>query len=808
MARKKPAVGPQLSLDIPDDSDTIEMIDVLDTLESDFFDYAMAVQRSRALPDVRDGMKPVHRRIIWDMEDLGFRSTRPHVKSARTTGDTMARFHPHGNASIYDALARMAQPFSMRCPLIDFHGNYGSPDFGPAAERYTESRLHPNAEALLVDVNAGAVPFVDNYDGEFTLPAVLPAGFPNLLVNGSQGIAVGLTSALPTHNPLEVIAAAQHLIVNPRATIDELLEIVPGPDYPQEAVIVNGSELAEMYRTGLGRVAVRGGWHVEEGARNARTIVVTSLPYTSGKTGSADTFMEKLADGVDGGTILGVAAFNNESADGQTRIVIRVASGVAPDAVMPAVLANTNLQVSNPVQMHFLDPMGRPKLFNLLTCLDAWITHRIDVIRERSLRRMSLIDIRLHKLDGYMLALLDIDETIRIVRTSKSRAVARPALMARFGLDEDQANAVLDLMLGQLTEDARIEFETESKNLRGERARLDTLVNSPTKLRRQVGTELEEVGKLFEGDVRRTIITNEILVPASKAAFVLDEPATVTLFGDGTVMAARNGNRGKTPKTTALPIHTFETSTGSSMVVVTAGGKFFRAMVGSMPTDKPTAAVNVFQGLEKDDPILNWWAEAEFPAALMLVTSGGSVKRIDDLAGGDRKGGISIIKLEPRERTVAVFAAPADSGDVDDAVPVLVVTAGGQGIRFVPSDVRAMGRTAGGVRAIKLTAADRVVGAVLASDANVVLVSHTSGAVKRVACSDFPVQGRAGKGVRASVTGGRHGTVALITLWTNDLLLQIADEWVPADVKMAPLTGREVPPSKSKLVASPITAVL
>ena len=620
----KPKVNPAaLQLDLAP-ADNIELIDVLDTLESDFFDYAMAVQRSRALPDVRDGLKPVHRRIIWDMQDLGFSSTRPHVKSARTTGDTMARFHPHGNASIYDALARMAQPFSMRCPLIDFHGNYGSPDFGPAAERYTESRLHPNAEALLVDVDAGAVPFVDNYDGEFTLPAVLPAGFPNLFVNGSQGIAVGLTSALPTHNPLEVIAAAQHLIVNPQATVEDLVAFVPGPDYPQPAVVVNGAELPDIYRTGLGRIMVRGCWHVEDGARNARFIVVTSLPYTSGKTGSSDAFMEKLADGVDGGSILGVAGFNNESADGQTRIVIRVASGIDPAVVMPAILANTNLQVSNPVQMHFLDPIGRPKLFNLLTALDAWIVHRVEVIRSRSLRRVSLIDIRVHKLDGYLLALLDIDETIRIVRTSKSRSVARPALMARFGLDEDQANAVLDLTLGQLTEDARFEFEHEASNLRSERARLEALVNSQAALRRQVGIELDETAKLFEGDVRRTIITNETLVPASKAAFVLDDPATVTLFGDGTLVCARDGVRAKAVKTTAAPIRTFETSTGSNLVAVTAGGKLFRAMVGSLPADKPTAPVNVFQGLEKDDPILGWWSETDFPASLMLVTSDGT----------------------------------------------------------------------------------------------------------------------------------------------------------------------------------------
>ncbi len=801
MARRKPPDTSQLSLDVPDD-DAIEQIDVLDTLEADFFDYAMAVQRSRALPDVRDGMKPVHRRIIWDMEDLGFSSTRPHVKSARTTGDTMARFHPHGNASIYDALARMAQPFSMRCPLIDFHGNYGSPDFGPAAERYTEARLHRNAEALLVDVNAGAVPFVDNYDGEFTLPAVLPAGFPNLVVNGSQGIAVGLTSALPTHNPLEVVAATQHLIANPRATVDELLELLPGPDYPQPAVVVNGSELPEMYRTGIGRVSVRGCWHVEEGARGARSIVVTSLPYTSGRTGSADTFMEKLADGVDGGTIPGVGGFNNESADGRTRIVIRVASGIAPDVVMPAILANTNLLVSNPVQMHFLDPLGRPKLFNLVTMLDAWITHRVGVIRDRSLRRIALIDMRVRKLDGYLLALLDIDETIRIVRTSKSRAVARPALMSRFGLDEDQANAVLDLMLGQLTEDARIEFAREAADLRAERDRLEALIGSPIELRRRVGVELAEVAELFEGDVRRTTITNETLVPASKAAFVLDEPATVTLFGDGTVVSARDGGRGRAPKTTAPPIRMFETSTGSSLVAVTAGGKLFRATVGSLPADKPTAAVNVFPGLEKDDAILGWWTEAQLPEALMLVTSDGSVKRIEDLTGGDRRGGMAIIKLESGERLVAAFGFP-----FDDGTPLLVVTAGGQAIRFVPADVRPMGRTAGGVRGIKLAAGDRAVGAMVAPDAAVVLVAHASGAVKRVTCAEFPVQGRAGKGVRASVVGGRHGHVSLVVAWTTGLLLQTADEWLAADVRMAPLAGREAPPSKSKLLPAPITGV-
>ncbi len=797
----KPKANPAaLQLDLAP-ADNIELVDVLDTLESDFFDYAMAVQRSRALPDVRDGLKPVHRRIIWDMQDLGFSSTRPHVKSARTTGDTMARFHPHGNASIYDALARMAQPFSMRCPLIDFHGNYGSPDFGPAAERYTESRLHPNAEALLVDVDAGAVPFVDNYDGEFTLPSVLPAGFPNLLVNGSQGIAVGLTSALPTHNPQEVIAATHHLLTNPQASIDDLLAFVPGPDYPHAAVVVNGSELADIYRTGLGRVVVRGCWHVEEGARNAKFIVVTSLPYTSGRTGSSDAFMEKLADGVDGGTILGVAGFNNESADGQTRIVIKVASGIDPIVVMPAILVNTNLQVSNPVQMHFLDPIGRPKLFNLLTALDAWIVHRIEVIRNRSLRRIGVIDIRVHKLDGYLLALLDIDETIRIVRTSKSRAIARPALMARFGLDEDQANAVLDLTLGQLTEDARFEFEHEASNLRSERHRLEALVNSPAALRRQVGKELDGTATLFEGDQRRTIITNETLVAASKAAFVLDDPATVTLFGDGTLVCARDGVRAKAVKTTASPIRTFETSTGSSLVAVTTTGKLFRAMVGSLPADKPTAPVNVFQGLGKDDPILGWWSERDFPEALLLVTSLGYVKRIDDLAGGDRKGGIAVIKLEPTERLVAALSVPEDS-------PVLLVTAAGQGIRFVPSDVRPMGRTAGGVRGIKLDPTDNVVGAVVAGDGSTLLICHGNGALKRVPCADFPLQGRAGKGVRASVVAGRYGKISVLALVTDQLLLQVDSEWLPFEVKMAPLVGRDAPPSKSKMLNSVIAAVI
>ena len=750
--------GKKASRVVPE-SDFTEIIvelPAVEQLDKDYFAYGQQVIEDRAVPSAADGLKPVHRRILWDMHIQRLFPDRPFVKTARVVGDTMALFHPHGDQSIADALTRLAQPFANLVPLLDFHGNYGSPDFSAAAARYTETRLGFAGMLLLDDIDLRTVPMVENYEGSTEEPVVLPAAFPHLLVNGANGIAVGLSSYLPPHDPREVCAAALHLIANPKATVDELMEHLPGPSFPQECTITNGDEMTDIYRAGVGRVVVRGAWKVEELGRGRQQLVITSLPYADTTTGSTEKFIAAVGDAIDEGNLAGIVDYNDESSDGPTRITIGLSTGVAAEQIIPALLRWTNLQVTNKVQMHFLDEHGSVRLYNLRSCLQAWIDHRVRVIIRRSENRLGKIDDRLHRLRGFLAVLIDIDRTIQIVRSSKTRAVARVALMAEFDIDEGQANAVLDLNLGQLTEDAVIEFRKEATELEKEAARLRRLLASPTALRRQVGTELEQVIPQFDGVAPRvTTITTEAVQRVSKAAMVLDEPVTVMVDAAGYLQAQRAGSKAK-PK--IEPLRTFDTSTAQNLVIITAAGQLHRALAATIPTDKPTAAVNVFAGLDPSDRVLGWWEDRTFPADVLLVTSDGQVKRIegDDLAGGDRKGGISLLKVAPGARVVSVLA-------FDPARAVLIVTQAGQAVRFSPDDVRPMGRSASGVRGIKLVPGDAVAGAVhpaLADDR--VLVVQAKGAAKRVAIGDVPVQGRGTKGVKCAVVTPRSGPVVAV----------------------------------------------
>ena len=753
MARaKKPAGGTNLF----EFTENVVALPAADQLDRDYFAYAEQVIQDRAVPSALDGLKPVHRRILWDMWTQRLLPDRPFVKTARVTGDTMALYHPHGNQSIADALVRLAQPFSNLVPLLDFHGNMGSPDFSAAAERYTETRLGRFGVLLLDGIDQGIVPMTPNYEGSTEEPLVLPAAFPNLLVNGANGIAVGLSSYLPPHDPREVCAAAKMLIDNPKSTVDELMTVLPGPSFPSPCTITNGDELVDTYRSGQGRITVRGAWTVEDLGRGRQQLVITSLPYADTMLGSTEKFVGLLADAVDSGDVGGVTSLNDESSDGQVRITIGLATGVAAEQIIPALLKFTNLQVTNKVQMHFLDEHGVVRLYNLRTVLRAWIDHRVRVIVRRSENRLERIAERLHRLAGYLAVLIDIDETIAIVRTSKTRAIARERLCARWEIDESQANAVLDLNLGQLTEDAVIEFQREADELRKEAARLQTLLASPTKLRRQVGIELDEIMPQFDGvALRVTDIVTEAQPRVSKAAMVLDTPATVTIDANGWVQASRPGLKAKLK---LEPLFTFETSTAVSLVVVTNAGQLHRALVASVPTDKPTAAANLFPGLDPAARLLGWWIDGTFPDDLLYVMSDGQVKRTsgEDLQGGDRKGGIATVKCSAGEEVIAVLPFV-------DGAPLLVVTAQGQGIRFLPDDVRPMGRTASGVRGMKLAAGDRVVGAGWAADDDVLLTVSSKGTGRRTTASDFSVQGRAGKGVKAGVTGGRAGVLLAAT---------------------------------------------
>jgi DNA gyrase subunit A len=506
-------------------------------------------------------------------------------------------------------------------------------------------------------------------------------------------------------------------------------------------------------------------------AAAASSWSITSLPYADTTTGSTEKFIAAVGDALDEGNLAGIVDYNDESSDGATRLTLGLASGITAEQVIPALLRWTNLQVTNKVQMHFLDERGSVRLYNLRSVIQAWIDHRVRVIVRRSERRLAKIDDRLHRLQGFLAVLLDIDRTIQIVRTSKTRAIARTSLMAEFEIDEGQANAVLDLSLGQLTEDAVIEFKKEAIELEKEAAKLRKLLGSPTALRRQVGTELEAVLPQFDGVAPRvTTITTEVVQRVSKAAMVLDEPIAVMIDANGYLQAMRSGSKAK-PK--LEPLRTFDTSTAQNLVVITASGQLHRALGAAIPTDKPTAAVNVFAGLDPTDKVLGWYTDATLPTDLLLVMSDGQVKRIegDDLAGGDRKGGISLVKVSAGARVVQVLEFHGDQ-------PVLIATRGGQAVRFVPDDVRPMGRSAAGVRGIKLVPGDEVAGAVHpAADDDRLLVVQGKGGARRVAISEFPLQGRATKGVKCAQVTPKSGPVVAVigTTDAGSVLVRDAD---------------------------------
>ena len=824
--------------------------------EEMFGTYAKYVIEDRAVPNVCDGLKPVARRLMWAALNLNPTPAipgNPTVKCARISGDCMSKYHPHGDA--YLALVRMAQPFSLRLPLIDFQGNYGSPDFGPAASRYTEARLGSASMALLAQVRDGTVEMIPNYDGLNVEPEVLPGGFPNILVNGSFGIAVGISSNIPPHNPLDVVAAARLLIDEPTSSVEDLAAVLKGPDYPSATQVVNADDLVDVYRSGVGQIRLRGTWIVEEPVTTGRKssgqlLVITSLPYVQGHAVSTEGFIAAVVKEVNDGRLSGIVDIINSSADGEMRVVIELAAGIDSSRVIPALLRSTELQVTNAVRFHALDADGNPQLYNLRTMLEAWVQHRIACIDKRSRRRIEAINERLHLLSGLLLALLDIDAAIAIIRAADDVAEARIGLMARFGLDELQANYVLDLTLRRLTRLARVELEREQTALQTELARLERLISSAARLRRQVGVELEECAMtLFKPDdplmARRTMLTTAAL-PQPVAA-VLDQPLEVVVTADGYIQALRSGPRAKAKTDGPMVLHRLAGSTAGQFVALTDRGQLHRLLGVSIPEGKATALPNVLTGLASGERVVLWGttppanepatsgsipavastpfaissaASGTFPTELLFVTSSGTIKRIggEDLANGDRKGGISVIKLDGGERLIAalpwVETAPipdltgqqtmldAEPSEAAAGGPYMLVTRLGQTIRFAPTDVRPMGRQAAGVRGIKLGAGDDVAGAVLAADADTLLIVQGKGGAKRVPCSEFPVQGRAGKGVRGTVTGPRFGdivAVASVTPGRAGTLRNVRlhdGTWVEVDLSAAPASSREGGPGK------------
>ena len=763
-----------------DRGDSVQPIALQDEMENSFLEYAMSVIMSRALPDVRDGLKPVHRRIIWDMEQQGFRPDRPFVKCVRVAGDTMARYHPHGDGAIYDALVRMAQPFSLRHPLIDFHGNYGSPDFGPAASRYTECRLHPLAMQLLADIDEDTVDMLPNYDGTTEQPAVLPARFPNLLVNGSQGIAVGMATNIPPHNLGEVIDATIHLIDNPDATADDLMEFVKGPDFPTGGSILGRAGIIDAYRTGRGSVKMRATATIDEGKSGRMEIVVTELPYQT----SCSAIAARITELVEAGDIDGIADINDGSSGGETSLVITLKRDANANVVMNNLFKLTQLQTSFSINMVALvDDV--PRTVNLRDALDGYVRHQIEVITRRSQFRLDKARRREHILDGRIKALNVIDEIIALIRGSEDAAAAKTALMAEpYEFSEAQAVDILDMQLRQLTRLSWIDIEAELENIRTAIAELESILADDVKLRGVIKDEMSAVREQFATDrvCRITYDEGEMsiedLVEDKELVIVMTEAQYVKAVTASTFKTQGRGGRGVSGgklKQDDIIRHVIFTTAHAHLLFFSNRGRVYRLRALEIPERERTAKgmpiVNLLP-LQADEQIEAIIDTRDFPGEryLFFATRQGTVKKTAFNAyDSSRRDGLIAINLHDGDELVRVI----ETGGTDD---IFMVARSGMTIRFNESDVRPMGRSAAGVRGMKLKSAeDAVVSCDVARDDTAILIMTEAGYGKRTQLDKFNTQGRGGQGVRGiRLTGKKGEVVAAFMVGLEDEIVAVS----------------------------------
>ena len=755
----------QTPVDPDDQHDPVQPIALQDEMENSFLEYAMSVIMSRALPDVRDGLKPVHRRIIWDMEQQGFRPDRPFVKCARVSGDTMARYHPHGDSAIYDALVRLAQPFSVRHPLIDFHGNYGSPDFGPAASRYTECRLHPLAMQLLADIDEDTVDMVPNYDGSTEQPSVLPARFPNLLVNGSQGIAVGMATNIPPHNLGEVIDATVHLIDNPGATSDDLMEFVKGPDFPTGGSILGRAGIIDAYRTGRGSVKMRATATIDEGKSGRMEIIVTELPYQT----SCSAIAARITELVDNGDIEGIADINDGSSGGETSLVITLKRDANANVVLNNLFKLTQLQTSFSINMVALVD-GVPRTLNLRDAIDGYVRHQIEVITRRSNFRLEKAKRREHILDGRIKALNVIDEIIALIRGSEDAQAAKASLMEKpYEFSEAQAVDILDMQLRQLTRLSRIDIESELESIRENIKELESILADDKKLRGVIKDELGSVRDDFAAD-RVCAITYdegemsiEDLVEDKELVVVMTEAQYVKAVSASSFKTQGRGGRGVSGgklKQDDIIRHVIFTTAHAHLLFFSNRGRVYRLRALDIPERERTAKgmpiVNLLP-LQADEFIQAIIDTRDFAGErfLFFATRKGTVKKTAfDAYNSTRRDGLIAINLNEDDELVRVI----ETSGSDD---IFMVAKSGMTIRFNECDVRAMGRSAAGVRGMKLkTGDDAVVSCDVARDDTAILLMTEAGFGKRTQLDKFNTQGRGGQGVRGIKLTGKKGVVA------------------------------------------------
>jgi DNA gyrase subunit A len=765
-----PSNPPSTSSSAEAPGERIEDVDVSAEMQGSFLEYAYSVIYSRALPDARDGLKPVQRRILYQMTEMGLRPDRGHVKSSRVVGDVMGKLHPHGDASIYDAMVRLTQDFMLRVPLIDGHGNFGSLDDGPAAPRYTEVRLDAAALAMTDGLDEDVVDLVPNYDNQFTQPSVLPAAFPNLLVNGASGIAVGMATNMAPHNLIEVIGAARHLIDYPDATLDDLMEFVPGPDLPTGGTIIGLAGIKDAYTGGRGAFKTRAKVSVESISARKMGLVVTELPYLVGP----EKVIEKIKDGVNSKKISGVSDVTDlTDRKHGLRLVIGIKTGFSPDAVLEQLYRLTPLEDSfNINNVALVD--GGPRTLGLRELLRVYVDHRLAVVTRRSQFRLARKKERLHLVDGLLVAILDIDEVIQVIRTSDDGEQARIRLIDVFDLSQVQAEYILELRLRRLTRFSRIELETERDQLHREIDELEAILADPARIRRVVSDELEATAERF-GTPRRTLLTEarpSIATATSRSSRatppdlqIADTPCRIYLSTTGRAIRVDLPEDGselpaakRRSKHDAI-LSTIDTTSRAEIGAVTNLGRLIRFTAVDLPS-VPANSVQLAAGsrigdylamANKKERVLGFVSLAsETPIA--LGTAQGVVKRI--AAGGyPSRPDFEIISLKPGDEVVGV----AQGGEGDDLV---FVTSDAQLLHFVASAVRPQGVAAGGMAGMNLGgkatviffgAVDPALDVVVAtiSGSSQVLPGTDPGRAKVSVFGEFPGKGRATGGVRA-----------------------------------------------------------
>lgn len=738
------------------DIGSVQQVDIDEQMRSAYLDYAMSVIVSRALPDARDGLKPVHRRILFAMADMGIRANSAYKKSARIVGEVLGKYHPHGDLSVYDAMARMAQDFSMRYMLVDGQGNFGSIDGdSPAAMRYTEARLHAHAEEMLADLDKETVNFVDNFDGSLQEPEVLPARLPNLLLNGSSGIAVGMATSIPPHNLREITSAIDYLIDHydtiDDVSVEELMKFVTGPDFPTGGIIVGRDNILQAYSTGRGRLVVRGMAHIEEMKGNRYQIVITEIPYQINKT----TLIERIAELAREGKLDAISDLRDESDRRGMSIVIELRRGAQPKQVLNQLYKYTPLQSTFSVHLLAL-VNGEPRLLSLKRALQIYIEHRQEIITRRSQFELNKARARAHILDGLLIALANLDDVIRTIRESETADVAKERLITRFKLDDVQAQAILDMQLRRLAALERQKIEAEYKELMARIAYLEDLLASPKKILAVVKADLNELTTKY-GDERRTRIMGDTHEELKEEDLVADEAVLITFTQKGYIkrVAANlyrtqaRGGRGVSGQTVRdedevilmLPARTLHT-----VLFFSDKGKVYSEKAYQIPdanrTDKGIPIVNVLS-LDANERITAAVAVPNFEGNnyLTMATTAGRVKRVSlEEFASVRPSGLIAITLDEKDE---LWWAKLTHGNDD----ILLITREGQALRIHEDSIRCMGRQAAGVAGIKLHDGDRLAAMEVAEPNGMLLVVTEQGFGKRTKLDEYPVKGRATGGV-------------------------------------------------------------